>query len=141
MGVSRKFLPGAAPSPRRYGGRSTPETAAAASRAAGCDSARAITFITGPKEAPPRSRISPCSVAGTIAPFTRKATSSIDGPTASCCSVAPDGRLLCEVPRPPEMRAVLEDGLAGLIGVREGRSVDVDDHLVSLCRSAGIDAV
>jgi hypothetical protein len=30
------------------------------------------------------------------------------------------------------VRAVLEDGLAGLTGVREGRGVDVDDHLVSL---------
>jgi hypothetical protein len=35
------------------------------------------------------------------------------------------------------VRAVLEDGLAGLIGVREHRGIDVDDDLVSLARSAG----
>ena len=37
--------------------------------------------------------------------------------------------------------AVLEDGLPGLIGIREGWGIDVDHHLVSLCRSAGINAV
>ena len=37
--------------------------------------------------------------------------------------------------------AVLEDGLAGMIGVRQHRGVDVDDDLVALARGAGIDAV
>ena len=37
--------------------------------------------------------------------------------------------------------AVLEDGLAGLIGVREHRGIDVDHHLISLSQGAGIDAV
>jgi len=39
------------------------------------------------------------------------------------------------------VRAVLEDGLAGLTGVRERRGVDVDHHLVALGRDARIDAV
>ena len=43
---------------------------------------------TGHKGAPPRSRISPCSVAGTTAPFTRRATSSTDSLTASFGSAA-----------------------------------------------------
>jgi len=38
-------------------------------------------------------------------------------------------------------RAVLEEGLALLIGIGEGRRIDVDDDLVSLARCAGIDAV
>ena len=46
-------------SARRYGGRSIIATAAAASRAAGCASARAITSVTGPRAAPPRCRTSP----------------------------------------------------------------------------------
>ena len=37
--------------------------------------------------------------------------------------------------------AVFEDGLAGLIGIGEGRGIDVDYHLVSLSGGAGIDAV
>src|SRR5437660_508177 len=37
--------------------------------------------------------------------------------------------------------AVLEDGLAGLIGVREYGGVDVDDHLIALARGTGIDPV
>jgi len=37
--------------------------------------------------------------------------------------------------------AVLEDGLAGLIGVGEHRGVDVDDHLIALAGGAGIDPV
>src|SRR2546425_12798931 len=36
------------------------------------------------------------------------------------------------------VRPVLEDGLAGLIGIGEGRGIDVDDHLVSLSWRAGI---
>ena len=38
-------------------------------------------------------------------------------------------------------RAVLEDGLARLIRVREDLGIDVDDHLVALARGAGIDPV
>ena len=34
--------------------------------------------------------------------------------------------------------AIFEDGLAGLIGIGEGRGIDVDDHLVPLSRGAGI---
>jgi len=37
--------------------------------------------------------------------------------------------------------AIREDGLAGLIGIGERRGVDVDDHLVSLCWRARVDAV
>ena len=44
---------------------------------------------TGRRAAPPRSRISLCSVAGTTAPSTRRATSSTDNRTASFDSVAP----------------------------------------------------
>src|SRR5881296_2330386 len=36
-------------------------------------------------------------------------------------------------------RAVFEEGLAGLIGVGKDRRIDVDDDLVALARSAGID--
>ena len=39
------------------------------------------------------------------------------------------------------MGAIREDGLAGLIGIGECRGVDVDDHLVSLCWRARVDAV
>ena len=39
------------------------------------------------------------------------------------------------------MRAVLEDGLARQIRIRQHRIVDVDDHLVSLARGSRIDAV
>ena len=39
------------------------------------------------------------------------------------------------------MGAIREDGLAGLIGIGERRGVDVDDHLVSLCWRARVDAV
>ncbi len=38
-------------------------------------------------------------------------------------------------------RAIFEDGLARLIGIRESRGIDVDDDLIALSRSAGIDAV
>jgi len=37
--------------------------------------------------------------------------------------------------------AVLEDRLAGLIGVGEDLGTDVDHHLVALARGAGIEAV
>ena len=39
------------------------------------------------------------------------------------------------------MGAIREAGLAGLIGIGERRGVDVDDHLVSLCWRARVDAV
>ena len=68
-------MPGPARFPRRCDERSTTATAVAASRAAGSGSARAITSVTGPRVAPPRYRILPCSVAGTTAPSTRRATS------------------------------------------------------------------
>ena len=38
-------------------------------------------------------------------------------------------------------RAIFEEGLAGLIGVGKDRRIDVDDDLVALARSAGIDVV
>ncbi len=37
--------------------------------------------------------------------------------------------------------AVLEDRLAGLVGIREERGIDMNHHLISLCRGAGLDAV
>ena len=39
------------------------------------------------------------------------------------------------------VRAVLEDGLPGLIRICENRAIDVDDYLISFGRRAGIDAV
>ena len=39
------------------------------------------------------------------------------------------------------MCAALEDGLAGRVGIRQDGSIDVDDDLVSLARSAGIQAL
>ena len=53
-----------------------------ASRAAGCRSARAITSVTGHRAAQRRSPTSRCYVAGTIAPFTRRATRSNASRTA-----------------------------------------------------------
>src|SRR5207245_7123426 len=50
------------------------ETTAAASPAAAFASARAITSVTGPTAAPPRSRISLCSAAAPLAQATREAT-------------------------------------------------------------------
>jgi hypothetical protein len=38
-------------------------------------------------------------------------------------------------------RAAFEDGLSGVIRVRQDFGVDVDHHLVALARSAEIDAV
>jgi hypothetical protein len=38
-------------------------------------------------------------------------------------------------------RAVLEDGLARLIRVRQDFGIDVDHYLVALARGAGIDAM
>jgi hypothetical protein len=60
------------------------ELSVAASRVVGYRSARDITSSTGSKAAPPRSRTSPCSVAGIIVRFTRRASRSIDSPTARC---------------------------------------------------------
>jgi hypothetical protein len=39
------------------------------------------------------------------------------------------------------VRAVLEDGLPRLIGVRQRRGIDVDHHLVALARGTGIESV
>src|SRR5882724_10875451 len=95
---------GPARSLQRYGGRSITETAAVGFRAAECDSGRAITSVTGPKEAQRRSPISPCSVAGTTARFTRRVISWIDSLTVSCGSAArtagfcPRSRLLLKCP-------------------------------------------
>ena len=49
---------------------------------------RAIISATGRTEGRRRSRISPCSAAGTIAPCTRKAIRSSDSPAASSSSAA-----------------------------------------------------
>ena len=63
--------------------------------------------FTGLRAARQRSRTSPCSVAGTIARSTRRATSSIDSPTASCGSadrtagLCPRSRLLLQCPAIP----------------------------------------
>ena len=38
------------------------------------------------------------------------------------------------------VRAVLEDGLAGRLRIRQHRGLDMDDHLVALSRGAGIDS-
>ena len=62
-------------------------TQAAASRAALCASARAITSGTGPRAGRRRCRTSRCSVAGTIAPYTKRAFTSNDCPMASSSSV------------------------------------------------------
>jgi len=40
-----------------------------------------------------------------------------------------------------DVRAVLEDGLIGLIRVRPDRGIDADHHLVPLARRAGIDSM
>src|SRR6266705_5130980 len=103
MAMSWRWLPGPARFLRRSGGRFITETLAAASRAAGCDLARVITSVTGPKEAPPRSRISPCSVGGTTAPFTRRATSSSDSPMASFGSTGRTADSCPRSPVPPEI--------------------------------------
>ena len=55
---------------------------AVASRAAGSRSVKGIMSAIGRKAAPPRSRTSPCSVAGTTARCTKRAIRSIDSPTA-----------------------------------------------------------
>src|SRR5947208_5697499 len=91
MVASWRSRPERARSRRPSGGHSITVTAVAGSRAAGSGSGRAITSGTGPKGAPPRSRISPYSVAGTTARFTKRATRSIDSRTASFGSAARTG--------------------------------------------------
>src|SRR5213593_1348092 len=93
-----------APFRPQYEERSTIATAGAASRAAMFASVRATTSVTGPMEAPPGSRISPCSVAATIARFTKRATRSIDSPMASFVSAGLTANSSPEVLRPPEVR-------------------------------------
>jgi hypothetical protein len=39
------------------------------------------------------------------------------------------------------VRAALEDGLAGCLGIRQHRGVDVNDDLVALARGAGIEGL
>jgi hypothetical protein len=99
--------PGPARFLRRYGGRCIIVTAAAASQAAGCGSVRAITPVIGRTGSPPRSRISPGSVAATTARSTKRGTRSIDSRTASFGSGArtvgssPTSRRLSRCPTIP----------------------------------------
>ncbi len=58
----------------RYDERSSIATAAAAFRAADCRLVKGITSATGPMAAPPRSRISRCSVAGITVRSTKRVT-------------------------------------------------------------------
>ena len=86
-GGSRRSGPGPGRSRRRCAGRCSTETAAAASRAAGCASARGITSGTGPTEGPRRCRISPCCAGVITVRSTRRAINWIDSRTESCGSV------------------------------------------------------
>jgi hypothetical protein len=85
----------------RYGERCSSATAPAASRVARADSARGITSGTGPREAPPRSQTSSCSVAATIARFTKRVIRSIEDPTANFGF----GALIPDVPPPSAVPA------------------------------------
>ena len=86
MGASSKSAREPGRFRRRYGVRSNIATAAAASQAAECRSARVITSATGPRADPRRSRTSRCCVGATTAPFTRRDIRSSDSPTASYAS-------------------------------------------------------
>ena len=81
-----------APSRRRYVARLTTATEAVASRAVACDSVRATTFATGRTAAPPRCRISRCSVVATTARSTRRDMRSIVSPTERSASGDPTAR-------------------------------------------------
>src|SRR5712691_10986979 len=91
MAGSSRSAPARGPSLRPFGGRSITGTGAAAFPAAGSHSARGTTSATGRTAARRRSRTSRCSVAGTTARSTRRATRWIDNPTASCGSGARTG--------------------------------------------------
>ncbi len=71
-----------------------------------------------------------------------RAPTSTTRPSRACCITT---RLASQARRRARFRgnvlAVFEDGLAGLIGVGEGRGVDVDHYLVSLAGGTGVDAV
>ena len=79
-GDSWRSGPGRGRFPRRCGAHSSTGTGAAASRAAESGSARGITCATGRKGGRPRSATSPCSVASTTAPSTKRATRSSASP-------------------------------------------------------------
>ena len=96
--ASPRSAPEPGPFRRRCGGRSSIETAAVASRAADCRSARAITSATGPMAAPRRCRTWLCSVGATTARSTKTATrsngsrmerSASGGRTGSYCRTFP----------------------------------------------------
>src|SRR5215813_11466463 len=84
--VSSRSPPGHARSRRRSDERCTIATRVVASRAAACGSDKVITSFTGLRADRRCSRTSPCSVAGTIALFTKRAIRSSDWPTARCDS-------------------------------------------------------
>jgi hypothetical protein len=85
-------VPGRARFRLRYDGLSSTAITDAASRAATAGSRMATTSVTGATAAPRPCPISPCSVVGTIAPSTRRATRSSDSLTALCgFCVRPDG--------------------------------------------------
>ena len=88
-GALWRSAPGPGRFPRRYGVRCTIETGGVAFQAVGCRSARAITYATGRKADPRRSRTSRCCVAGTTEQSTRRDTRSIDTKTARFSSGGP----------------------------------------------------
>jgi len=96
--ASWRSPPAIAPFHRPCGGLYRPGTRAVASPAAAAASRKAITSSTGPAEAPPRCRISPCCAADTTAPCMRKASRSPPGPTRRCTFVA---RAVSSCPKQP----------------------------------------
>src|SRR5437899_1407159 len=101
--MSWRSLPGPARSRRRSAARSTTETAAAASRAAEGASARGITSVTGAQGGP--------TTLSNLAMLCRhhhravhEAGYQLDrAPDGELWFHRPDGRLLPEVPSPPEV--------------------------------------
>ena len=75
-----------APSSQHYAAPSSIETVVVASRVVGFLSARAIISATGRAVAPPRCRISRCSVVAITAQSTRRDIRSIDRPTERSAS-------------------------------------------------------
>ena len=82
-GTCWRSAPARARSRRRYEGRSSTETRAAASPVAECASDRAITSATGPRAAPRRSRTWPSCVVAITERYTRRASRSSAGRMAS----------------------------------------------------------